>query len=271
MKNVHNALDGAKVQSGNTSNNVADGDGLNDGWEVRYGMNPLSDNRTDGVAGNDPGDDPDDDGLTNAQESDWNTDPDKPDSDGDGKTDGWEAANGSDPNDGSDTQARGTVTVPFTFGDHSGSHSEKYRLAVSPESGDPRPAQVRVNHYYGQTETVSLVLICGARYTVTLGHAGTKPDQGSPDYDYTLTVSASGLPVIVDDPEGIIGVNDDSDPFFAAGKSVTLGIVKIEMITPAGDPEGSPVSGGDGTGGVPDGANEFNYSDASTGVLTLER
>lgn len=208
-----------------------DGDGLNDGWELRYGMSPLVDNRTDDDPDNDPDDDPDGDGLNNAQESDWNTDPNDSDTDGDEKTDGWEAANGSDPNNASDSEARETVTVPFTFGDHSGSHSEKYRLAVSPVSGDPRPAQVRVNHFYGETETFELVLIKGARYAVTLGHAATDPDYtGSPrpDYDYTLMIGTDGLPVIKDDPEDILGEHNESDPFYAAGKSVALSVLKAD-------------------------------------------
>lgn len=43
----------------------------------------------------------------------------------------------------------------------------------------------------------------------------------------------------------------------------------VEPITPAGDPVNSPVDGGDGSGGTQDGANDFTYSRASPGVLTL--
>ncbi len=44
-----------------------------------------------------PDNDPDHDGLTNAQEAYWNTDPYNPDTDGDGFKDGEEVASGHDP------------------------------------------------------------------------------------------------------------------------------------------------------------------------------
>ena len=72
-----------------------DADGLKDGWEIQYGLNP-----------NDPIDanlDPDNDGLTNLEEQALGTDPNNPDSDGDGITDGGENDQNSDPNDPSDT------------------------------------------------------------------------------------------------------------------------------------------------------------------------
>ncbi len=71
-----------------------DGDGLFDGWEVRYGLNPL--NRT----GLDSGPaDPDGDGLSNLEEQAQGTNPLNQDSDADTLTDGWEFTNGLDPND----------------------------------------------------------------------------------------------------------------------------------------------------------------------------
>ena len=54
------------------------------------------------------------------------------------------------------------------------------------------------------------------------------------------------------------------------GGEYKIGILKIDMMTPAGDPVNSPVDGGDGSGSVPDGANEFTFSPASPGVLTLK-
>jgi hypothetical protein len=55
-------------------------------------------------------------------------------------------------------------------------------------------------------------------------------------------------------------VNDD----------IRLMVFKVELITPAGDPVNSPVDGGDGAGSVLDGANEFTFSSANPGVLTLK-
>ena len=67
-----------------------DGDGLRDGFEVRYGLAPLD--PRDGQA------DPDGDGLTNVQEQAAGTDPRQPDTDEDGLTDGDEVrVYGTDP------------------------------------------------------------------------------------------------------------------------------------------------------------------------------
>ena len=82
------------VVTGDDNENGGAGDGMDDGWEVAYGLNPAID---------DSGEDPDDDGLTNLEE--WNgdensTDPMDADSDNDDLTDGAEAnTHGTDPND----------------------------------------------------------------------------------------------------------------------------------------------------------------------------
>lgn len=60
----------------------ADGDGLPDEWEERYGLNPFSAEGENGASG-----DPDGDGLTNLQELDRGTDPTVADTDGDGLSD----------------------------------------------------------------------------------------------------------------------------------------------------------------------------------------
>lgn len=78
-----------------------DSDGMNDGWEVQHGLNPI-----------DPFDanlDADNDGLTNLQEYQYGTDPNNADSDGDGRSDGEEVDDGTNP---SET----TVIGPVNFG-----------------------------------------------------------------------------------------------------------------------------------------------------------
>jgi hypothetical protein len=72
----------------------SDNDGLPDGWEVRYDLDP-----NDPYGDNGPYGDPDHDGLTNQQEYEHHTDPKNPDTDGDGLPDGWEVKYNLDPND----------------------------------------------------------------------------------------------------------------------------------------------------------------------------
>lgn len=65
-----------------------DADGMGDGWEVTYGLDPSVD---------DADDDADGDGLTNLDEHESFTDPSVSDSDGDGMPDGWEITYSLDP------------------------------------------------------------------------------------------------------------------------------------------------------------------------------
>ena len=92
---------GSYTYTWSTSDNESDGipdqfdpdddnDGMPDWYESKYGLNPF-------YAG-DANQDPDNDGLTNLQESQYNTDPNNPDTDGDGINDGDEVAQGRNPN-----------------------------------------------------------------------------------------------------------------------------------------------------------------------------
>ena len=67
-----------------------DNDGLEDGWEIEYGLNPLNNE--------DASMDSDGDGLTNLQESKEGTDPFNADTDADGMPDKWEVSNELNPN-----------------------------------------------------------------------------------------------------------------------------------------------------------------------------
>ena len=219
-----------------------DGDGMGDGWEIAHGFNARLNNRNGGPANHHPDADPDGDGLTNAEEEQHGTNPFATDSDADGVGDGNEVDQGSNPNDPNDSQPppNGTVPVNVTFGDPSGSHSEKYRVQLTPLEGDTGGVRFRTNRQYGVPQTDTFRLPKGAKYKVELIHIGTSPryrGTPKPDYDYTLSISSGGndpaCAAIIDDPQGIMGDNYDSDTFFAQGKTADLYIALMTSETVA--------------------------------------
>ena len=223
-----------------------DDDGLGDGWEIQYGYSALINNETDANTANDPSADPDGDGLDNAAEDQIGTNPNNADTDGDGANDFAEAQGGSNPNNAASTPGNpgGTpggpatppppiVSVKVNFGDHSGSHSEKYRVLLEPLEGDTNTQKrYRTNRKYGEMQTDTFKVPAGAKYKVTLIHVGTNPkyrDDPKPDYDYTLefpsvATGSAAIAVISQDPDGILGVHDESETYFANGKDATLNI-----------------------------------------------
>lgn len=244
-----------------------DSDGMNDAWELAHGFNPKLNNLLAGPANQNPNADPDGDGLTNAEEEQLGTNPNNVDTDGDGVNDGVEDFQGSNPNDPNDNQPppNGTVPATFTFGDHSGSHSEKYRVQLTPLEGDAGGVRYRTNRHYGQTQEGTFRLPKGAKYKIELIHIGTNPRyRGTPrpDFDYTLDANETTNCLVVDDPDDIMGVNWDSDPFYADGKDATLYVPLFEWVTP----KGSPVSAADDIG---DGKNEFVYDSSATAEMLL--
>lgn len=219
-----------------------DGDGLPDDWEIANGFDPRDDGSIDpanGVLG-----DPDEDGLSNIDEYYSWTDPHVADTDGDGASDLAEGRDGSNPNSSTSTPNNpgGTpggpanppppiVSVQVNFGDHSGSHSEKYRVLLEPLEGDANTQKrYRTNRKYGETQTETFMVPAGAKYKVTLTHIGTDPkyrDDPNPDYDYTLEFTSPAntdpaIAIIPENPVGMLGVHDESYTYFADGKDATL-------------------------------------------------
>ena len=229
-----------------------DGDGLDDGWEHRQGFDPTTNNSETDRTDDDADADPDGDGLTNEQECEWGTSascadedgngvPDGRDTDGDGVPDGAEVGQSSDPGDATDGgQAGSREKVYFYFGDHSGSHSEKYRLCVEPvaDSGDGTPPRsyAVTNRRYGRCETKPVPLKRGWRYDVRLLHAGTK--LASPDYDYTLRLSNDVARVIANDPQHLFAVDNTSSRFAGKGKSAALYVLDNPKVVPDYDRDG---------------------------------
>ena len=208
--------------------------------------------------------------MTNSQEADYGTSASSSDTDGDGVSDSAEVGQGSNPTDPSDTHPppAGTVAVNITFGDDSGSHSEKYRVRLVPLEGDTsgNSQRFRTNRQYGVPQTDSFRLPKGSKYRVELQHVATDPnydDQPKPDYDYVLEIDSSQGCLVLEDPNGISGYHYESDTFFADGKNGTLYVPLFEWVTPKESPVSSPDDSGDGQ-------NEFTYSTASPGVLTID-
>ncbi|MDD3585226.1 MAG: alpha/beta hydrolase [Kiritimatiellae bacterium] len=203
-----------------------DDDRLDDGAELALGTDPF-------------GYDTDGDDLGDGDEVDAGTDPLNPDTDGDGLNDYWEFLNMPefDPLDPADSQPREAVPFTVLFGDTSGSHSEKYRLTVTPVSGDARPGWTLVNRAFGQPDPLTVRLAAGATYEVALEHVATDPDYDDtprPDYDDTLEfspdASAPGMAVLADDPDGILGVHNEGDTFYAAGKSARITVIRAGLV-----------------------------------------
>ena len=210
----------------------SDGDGMNDGWEYRYreyGFDPAVANANDphllmGSAGGTggqqaphtgPDDDLDGDGLTNAEECSFGTNPGVMDSDEDGVSDGDEVANSSDPADGDDNgEPNCRRRVRFYFGDDSGSHSEKYQLRIAPVSGptdDATPSSFTwINENYGRGEWKTAMLKPGWKYRVQLQWIACKEPQKDgyyPNYDYTLKYETEDCVIIKEDPSSLFRVD----------------------------------------------------------------
>ncbi len=168
-----------------------DGDLLPDGWEVQYNLNPRS---SSGIHGADS--DHDGDGLSNFQEMIHGSNPGVADTDSDEANDGDEVNQGSNPNDpgdgGQPPPADELVDVPFSVGDPSGSHSERWRLNIQANGPDDTRQFGFVSPDFGEMGTQTFKLRKANSYTITISHVATNIQEGGPDYDWEAKVG--GLP-----------------------------------------------------------------------------
>ena len=109
-----------------------DDDGINDGDEVANNTDPLNSCDPDSTR---PECDPDEDGLSNAEEDTLGTDPNDPDTDNDGIGDGEEFMNGSNPLDPCDPNSTGEQCNIDTDGDGLDDTDED-TLGTDPEDAD---------------------------------------------------------------------------------------------------------------------------------------
>ena len=231
----------------------SDGDNLADGWEFYGGLDPLS------AAGNNgQGGDPDNDGLTNLDEYINGTSPTKADTDGDGTNDGTEVNQGSDPLDPSDNgqppPGSELVEVPFSVGDPSGSHSERWQMNIKAKGPKDKRSFNFVNEAFGTVGTKTFKLRRGNSYEITLLHLATDPQYGTTDYDWQAQIgglpstlvleggktpsdsdrysSLSDLSILIDNQDGLLGTVDQSfeTPDHTIGKKAMVHVVKAALV-----------------------------------------
>lgn len=195
------------------SNADTDGDLMPDGWEIKYGLNPL--NPADTALDNDIGGG---DGLSNLDEYRYNSDPKKRDSDGDDKIDGIEArgpdgnlltddgSSPSDPRDGGlPLPPNEQVSILLGIGDQSGSHSEDYVLNVAridSETGEEVRLYTLRSGGHGEYKEETRKFRKGDTLTFQMQWNGTNnnkkpvtpssPGTEGPDFDYTFKVQPQG-------------------------------------------------------------------------------
>lgn len=222
----------------------SDGDLLPDGWEVRYGLNPMSDVGANGMNG-----DVTPDLVTNIDELIHGASPILADTDGDGASDRQEIDQGSDPanaSDGGQPPAPEDIAfVKLTVGDPSGSESERYNMIVKGLEGDTRTITHQAKEF-GVVSTAPYKLRKGAKYEVEIVHTGTRPDfleeNGFSNYDWKADIQPGGLGVILKpavllkkDPHTILTefIDWPNSTFRIKGKKAELFVMKFETKTVA--------------------------------------
>ncbi len=167
----HNAILNGFTLERLSAINDSDNDGLADDWEIKYFTN-LDQKGTD---------DPDQDGLSNTDEQTAQTDPTKPDSDGDGLTDGDEVNQyHTDPltlgdqdgdllSDGDEIQTYHTDhTKTDTDGDGFSDYYEVH-LLTDPNDAASKPVKTVANLFTGPEDGQGLDLSGNFPYAISFG------------------------------------------------------------------------------------------------------
>ncbi|HZY42719.1 MAG TPA: dockerin type I domain-containing protein, partial [Anaerolineae bacterium] len=169
-----------------------DADGFADDEEAGLGLNPLV--QTDAYS------DADDDGVTFIAETNRSTDPNNPDSDGDGRTDGQEVIDGSDPavNDPPRPNVLSVWPLSMTFEIDLAQPGQLPQATLEAISNQPINATfstttpwIDLNSAGGQTPALATVVInpIGLAEGVQVGSITVDSDLGSVTVPITVTAT----------------------------------------------------------------------------------
>ena len=257
-----------------------DGDGLPDGWEVANNLDP---NDATGVNGTDC--DPDNDGLTNLQEYLIGTSPTVADNPGILQE---AIANGDFSAPLLGTGLLADATWDYWAGVPGwcavvGQNIEYQN--VEPIATGNQYAELKADPegHYGIKQQVGTRV--GVTYLLTLD---CKPRQDTTPGDNNFSIKIDGTVIQTIAFNAIvpwathtavftaskvlteISLVPDTNPNDTMGCLVdNVKLALITFITPAGDPVLSPVDAGTSPESIPDGANEFTFSNEPTGIITL--
>ena len=133
------------------------------------------------------------------------TDPANADTDGDGMSDVAELASGRNPKDNTDAEGSDEASIFLVFGDPSWTHSESYRVEITPIVSAPLAHVPESRHYEtqaGQLWRTSVPLERGWQYEVRMFHIDTTLTDGA-DYDYLIGFGSLSSLIEVSDPDGL--------------------------------------------------------------------
>lgn len=251
--------------------------------------------------------DEDEDGLKDWHEYALELDPDDPDTDGDGFTDLEEIAIGTDPTDPWDKPSSSPPSGPPVQGGPgdipAGVLTSKCvgdNPMDEPKSASPPSLTIPANSSStlvvlainteefreytqkasGFNDTVEWT-ISGTGFSTMTGSTNVNSLHADFFSSWFLSTTFLGYGSVHTRVLGVVpsnsasnaisidlkvtNINDSSYPTTAL-----IALLPIEFITPAGDPVNSPVDAGTTPSSIPDGANEFTFSTATTGVLTMK-
>ncbi len=240
-----------------------DGDGMSDGWEVAFGLDPSIDDSASDLDG---------DGLPNVEEHLVGTDPSQSDTDHDGLSDAIELGQGEDPLDAAAHRPVADVGGPYT-GELTATVVLDGSASSDPDSSpisyawrflSVPPASSRVDADIAGASTANPSFVVDARGVYTLGLVVSDP--GAASVEVRATVTGVGDLLVPAEyatvAEALAAARDGDTVRFDAGTWPLALEVEAQHVTIAGAGDGLTVF--EGIGGDP----IFNVH--GSGHLTLQ-